>query len=160
LREISKLCCRLTDETVRSNRRGCNAACALNSRKKQSIAYLWQDKGFRISHIEVDATLYHYVVVERGQELDRKSTPNYDELLYWIFSDATHNLAFDYELQNRIEDQDCRRTAFPKQIELLSRISPEMGTRRAKEIEDILRMHPYDDEPTKRVNAMSRQNAT
>jgi len=117
-------------------------------------------RDFAYPHIEVDARLYHYVIVERGQELERKSTSNYDELLYWIFSDATHSLAFEYELRHRIEDQDCRRIAFPKQIELLNLISPEMGMRCAKEIENILRMAPYDDEPTKRVNAMRRQKAT
>jgi hypothetical protein len=127
---------------------------------KDQLPTYGRTRDFAYPHIEVDASLYHYVVVERGQELERNSTSNYDELLYWIFSDATHNLACDYELRHRVEYQDCRRIAFPKQIELLNLISPEMGKRRAKEIEEILSMAPYDDEPTKRVNAMRRQNAT
>jgi hypothetical protein len=69
-------------------------------------------------------------------------------------------MAICYELKNRVEDQDCRRIAFPKQIELLNRISSEMGARGAAEIEEILRRHPYDDEPTRAVNQMRRQNAT
>lgn len=111
-------------------------------------------------HIEVDKEHYHYVVVERGQELQRKSTSNFQELLYWIFADTTHNLAFAYELKNRVEDQDCRRTAFPKQVELLGLISPHMAARRANEIEKILASAPYNDEPTKAVNRMRRPHKT
>ncbi len=111
-------------------------------------------------HIEVDNEQYHYVIVERGQELDRKSTSDFDELLYWIFADATHSMAFAYELKNRVEDQDCRRTAFPKQVELLGLMSPQMAARRAKEIESILVSAPYNDEPTKAANQMRRTRAT
>lgn len=116
-------------------------------------------RDFAYPHVEVDDR-YHYVIVERGQELDRKSTLDLQELLYWIFSDTTHSMAFAYELKNRIEDQDCRRIAFPKQVELLALISPKMAERRAREIEDILRKAPYDDEPTKAVNRMTRKRVS
>ena len=105
-------------------------------------------------HIEVGHGLYHYVVVERGVERDRRSSDRYEDLLYWIFRDVTHGLAFSYELQNRVEDQDCRRIAFPKQIELMSRLDRGMGHRLEGEIADILRRAPYDDEPTRAVNRM------
>jgi hypothetical protein len=111
-------------------------------------------------HIEVDGSGYHYVVIERGDELDRKSTEHLPELLYWIFRDATHSMAFAYELNHRIEDQDCRRIAFPKQIELMSAISAEMGERAFREIQDVLRVAPYDDEPIRAVNRMKHSNAT
>jgi Immunity protein 63 len=78
-------------------------------------------------HVEVENALYHYVVMERGEELERRSTKSYDELLYWIFSDVTHKLAFSYEMMDRVEDQDCRRIAFPKQIEFMKQISSTMG---------------------------------
>ena len=117
-----------------------------------------QSRDFAFPHVEVADGQYHHVVVERGQEIDRKSSTDYNDLLYWIFSDATHNLAFDYELKNRIEDQDCRRIAFPKQVQLIAKISTAMADRKRKEIEAILLRAPYDDEPTKRVNRM-RGNA-
>jgi Immunity protein 63 len=110
-----------------------------------------QSRDFGYPHIEVSGELYHYVVVERGQEISRQSSANYDDLLYWIFSDATHNLAFDYELNNRIEDQDCRRMAFQKQVQLIRRISPAMADKRSKEIEAILARAPYDDGPLRRA---------
>jgi hypothetical protein len=107
-------------------------------------------------HIEVEQGFYCYVVMERGQELERRLTDDYDELLYWIFRDATHSLAFAYELRNRVEDQDCRRIAFPKQIELMEQIGSTLGERLERDITDILRCAPYDDEPTKAVNRMRK----
>jgi hypothetical protein len=103
-------------------------------------------------HVEVHNGLYHYVVVERGKEIERRSSDSYDDLLYWIFRTVTHGQASLYELNNRVEDEDCRRIAFPKQIELMKEIGPEFGRRLENEITDILRRAPYDDEPTKAVN--------
>lgn len=105
-----------------------------------------RDLGY--SHVEVDSHQYHLVSVERGAELVRRSTPDYDELLYWIFHEATHSLAFAYELAHRIENQDCRRLAFPRQIELMSLIRPQFGNRCAAEIQDVLQRYPYDDGPS------------
>jgi hypothetical protein len=119
-----------------------------------------RSRDFGHPHIEADGNHYHYVIVERGEEFQRRSTRDLDELLYWVFADVTHNMAFSYELRNRVEDQDCRRIALPKQVELLGQIDPRMSARRAAEIEEILRKHPYDDEPTRAVNRMRRQNAT
>ncbi|HTO67729.1 MAG TPA: Imm63 family immunity protein, partial [Bradyrhizobium sp.] len=65
-------------------------------------------RDFGYPHVEVEHGFYHYVVVERGQEVSRRFTDDYDELLYWILRDATRILAFRFELHHRIEDQDCR----------------------------------------------------
>ena len=110
-------------------------------------------------HVEVADGLYHYVVVERGQECARLSSADYDDLLYWIFRDMTHRQAF-YEAQGRLEDQDCRRIAFPRQIELMKWLGLQMGERMEQEISDILRRHPYDDEPTKALNRLRRQSGS
>ena len=109
-----------------------------------------RDSGY--THVEVDPHRYHLVAVERGEELDRRSTPDYDELLYWVFKDATHSLAFAYELAHRIEGQDCRRLAFPRQVELMSLIRPHFGERCAAEIRDILQRYPYADAPLQAAN--------
>jgi hypothetical protein len=108
-------------------------------------------------HVEVDSTHYHYVVVERGRELKRKTTTVLDELLYWVLADVTHSMAFSYELKHRIKDQDPRRKAFAKQIELLQLISPAMAARRASELEEILKRYPYDDEAIRRLNRMRKR---
>jgi hypothetical protein len=102
-------------------------------------------------HIEVDSRGYHYVVVERGEELRRTTTREYDDLLYNIFVDVTFNLASNYELANRIEDQDCRRIGFDHQIKLLSIISVNWAARESKEHDTILQQHPFDDAGSLRV---------
>jgi hypothetical protein len=107
-------------------------------------------------HIEVDKSKYHYVVVERGKEFKRESTEDIQQLLYWIFSSISSVLAFAYELKNRVEDQDCRRIAFRKKIEIMELINPEFGRKSREELEDMLKAHPYDDEPTKKVNRMHK----
>ncbi|MEW6982123.1 Imm63 family immunity protein [Colwelliaceae bacterium 6471] len=65
-----------------------------------------KSRDFGYSHVEVDKLSYHLVTVERGQELERRSTAEFDELLYYIFLDATSDIAGNFELKNRIEDQD------------------------------------------------------
>lgn len=58
---------------------------------------------------------YHY---KKNQHLII-STLDVNELLFEIFKDATHEIAFDYELKNRIPNQDTRIVAFSKHIEIL-----------------------------------------
>jgi Immunity protein 63 len=96
-------------------------------------------------HIEVDSNGYHYVIVERGQELERQTTPDIDELLYYTFQWITFELAVKYELAHRIQGQDVRRVLFAHQQDLLSRLSPAWGERRKNEHEQILQKHPFND---------------
>jgi hypothetical protein len=98
-------------------------------------------------HVAVHGGAYHYVIVERGIEQDHRRTPALDELLYWIFADVTHQLAFAYELHHRVAGQDCRRLAFAKQLELMGRVDPAFAQRLDGEIQRVLRRHPYDDAP-------------
>jgi hypothetical protein len=102
-------------------------------------------------HIEVDARGYHYVVVERGQELKRLTTNDPDELLFNVFESITFSLALKYELAHRIEHQDCRRILFQRQVELLSMLSPHWSQREALSHEQTLRQHPFDDHASLRA---------
>ena len=107
-------------------------------------------------HIEVDASGYHYVVVERGQELKRITTLDLNELLYQIFEAITFSLACDYELAQRIETQDCRRLIFQYQVGLLSKLSEEWGFREVCQHKQILLEHPFDDFASTRAD-LSKQ---
>lgn len=103
-------------------------------------------KDFAYPHIEVDNVgLLHYVIVERGQELERKITDKPDDLLYWIFASVTFSMACDYELNNRIEDKDCRRIIFEKQEELLGILSDTWRQKEHTEHQVILRNYRFDD---------------
>lgn len=103
-------------------------------------------------HIEVDALGYHYVVRERGQETDRVTTAELEELLYHVFKDVTFSLACQYELRHRVEGQDFRRLLFGYQVALLSMLSAEWAERETHEHEHILESFPYDDLAIARVD--------
>jgi protein-S-isoprenylcysteine O-methyltransferase Ste14 len=100
---------------------------------------------FARPHVEVDSRGYHFVVVERGHELERFTTDELDDLLYRVFESVTFSLAFDYELVHRIGTQDCRRLGFQRQTELLSQLSKRWAERTAERHACILREHPFDD---------------
>ena len=105
-------------------------------------------------HIEIDESgLLHYVVVERGEELERLSTKDEDELLYWVFAGVTFSMAVAYELKNRIYKQDARRIMFGKQEELLGKLSQNWKQREIAEHENILKKNPFDDNINLRVDA-------
>lgn len=98
-------------------------------------------------HVEVRGGAYQYVVVERGLELERRRTPDYHELLYWVFADVTHQMAFAYELRHRVTGQDGRRLAFSMQMALMAKIDAAYAQRLRREIERILKKAPYRDDP-------------
>lgn len=100
---------------------------------------------FARPHVEVDSRGYHFVVVERGQELQRVTTVDLDALLYMIFEDVTFSMASDWELRHRVDGQDTRRLLFRRQVELLASLSPEWARRQGLRHDAILRSHPFQD---------------
>ncbi|MFI8770396.1 Imm63 family immunity protein [Streptomyces sp. NPDC053792] len=78
--------------------------------------------------IDVRDGILHWVVVERGQELQRRTTGNLDELLHWVALDATFSMALRWELGQRASfstGRDTRIAWLAKQIELLRRLDTE-----------------------------------
>lgn len=96
-------------------------------------------------YISFENEKYNYICSERGYEFSRKITDSTDELLYWIIYDFIHDVAVEYELNNRISGKDSRRIYFPKIIELMNKISIDWGIKSRKHIEEILAASPYDD---------------
>ncbi|KGA24030.1 hypothetical protein AO825_02285 [Pectobacterium brasiliense] len=96
-------------------------------------------------HISYDSGLYNYIYSERGVEFFRKTTSSKDELFYWIMSDFVYKVAFQYELENRVENRDGRRIAFSKALSLMGIISDEWRLKAQNEIDDILAKNPYTD---------------
>ncbi|WP_241584885.1 Imm63 family immunity protein [Rosenbergiella epipactidis] len=90
---------------------------------------------------------YNYIISERGYEFSRKVTKSEDELLYWIMSELAYKIAFQYELEHRIEDRDGRRIVFPKFIEIMQKINPKWKLKAEAEIKKTLAITPYDDKP-------------
>lgn len=96
-------------------------------------------------HIEIDCKGFHLVYVERGNEQDRKTTHDLNELFFLIFEGITFGIAVNYELKNRVEKQDCRRLIFKKQLELLEQLNPSWKKRVELDKEKVLEKYPYDD---------------
>jgi hypothetical protein len=96
-------------------------------------------------HIEVDSRGYHWVTVERGNELKRVTTRDLDQLLYTVFEAVTFSLACRYEVHHRVRGEDCRRQIFRHQVELLARLNPGWAERGASHQREILRDNPFID---------------
>lgn len=96
-------------------------------------------------HISYDDGLYNYIYAERGVEFFRKKTNSEDELLYWIMSDFIYKVAFQYELENRVENIDGRRIAFNKVLALMGGISDDWRLKAQSEIDEILAKNPYSE---------------
>ena len=80
-------------------------------------------------HIEIDGDMMHYVIVERGRELERRTTTDRDLLLFWVFESVTHTMAGSYELANRVEGQDFRIILFVHQAALLRALNADWVAR-------------------------------
>jgi hypothetical protein len=107
---------------------------------------------FAHPYIELDAHgQLHYVIAERGQENERKTTAQLNELLYWIFADVSFEMACKYELNNRVENQDGRRVIFAKQEALLGILSEDWRLREQATHQAILKQNPFDDQASARA---------
>lgn len=89
-------------------------------------------------HIESAPQGMSYVIVERGNEMQRHTTTELDTLLYWIFRDITFSMAVDHEIAHRIDEQDFRIVLFQHQLVLLQVLRPEWRDRYAVEKVDRL----------------------
>ena len=95
-------------------------------------------------HVEVGET-YDWVVSERGHELQRRSTTDLDELLYWVFSTVAYSMTLRIRRKGWLPGQDSRRQWFKLQEDYLAVLSPAWAARQEKEHADILARYPYRD---------------
>lgn len=96
--------------------------------------------------IYTENSKYYYVFMERGHINKCYESENLEEILYLLFESITFKLASDYELHHRLEEQDSRRLIWTKQLELLERIDKSFKKRCKAEIEEILKIAPFNDE--------------
>lgn len=81
------------------------------------------DAGCPYIEIDEDGQL-HWIVKERGQLLEHRTTRDPDELLYWAFQSTTFDLASHWEAQHRDDSKDFRVGLWARQAELLHRLNP------------------------------------
>ena len=96
--------------------------------------------------IEIDGDTYHYVIMERGQELERYSTTSLDDLLYRVFRDVAFSMSSKLARPHQRPGDDCRREMFRQQLMLLDGLKPEWAARCAVEHREVLANHPFVDE--------------
>ena len=85
-------------------------------------------------HIEVAGPSLSWVVVERGKEIDRKTTRELDELPYWIFRSVTAEMASRFAARNPVEGKEFRYPMFTKELELMGRLNQDWRARLVAEL--------------------------
>lgn len=103
-----------------------------------------QDDGS--AHVEVHGEDMVYVHTEKGLTRDEKKTRDPEELLYWLISDLTFQMAVEYEAQHRNPGEDARRQVFQKNLELLAVLNPAWSRQKQDEYSAILARNPFEDE--------------
>ena len=96
-------------------------------------------------HVEFDGNNFAYVITERGEEYERKSTSNENEILYWLVKDLTRAMASHFELAHRDPTTDSRRLFFQKHLDLIRTIDHNWHTRLQAEYEIVLEQHRFRD---------------
>lgn len=110
----------------------------------ESLPSFGRTMDFGRPHIESGAA-YHWVVVERGREQERRTTTNVDELLYWIFEAVSFDMAMAQSMAEQRPNEDFRRSLFRQQLDLMTTLDPAWGRRCRDEIGTILAKDPFAD---------------
>lgn len=97
---------------------------------------------------EVDHRGYHWITKERGEECNRLTRSDPEELIYLLLRDSVIQSAAHTEGRAHT---DHRRIAFPRQLELMSKHSAAWTARLADEQRAILAREPFDDERYERM---------
>ncbi|WP_312998788.1 Imm63 family immunity protein [Leclercia sp.] len=112
---------------------------------KHSVNLCSAPYGDGTPYISFENHSYNYIYSERGYEFSRKVTHSLNTLLYWIMSEFAYKMAYQYELDHRVEGRDGRRIAFPKFIEIMANMNPAWESEARVDIQKILAEAPYDD---------------
>lgn len=112
---------------------------------KHSVNLCSAPVGDGTPYISFENDSYNYIYSERGYEFSRKVTHSLNTLLYWIMSEFACKIAYQYELDHRVEGRDGRRITFPKFIEIMANMNPAWELEARNEIQNILAEAPYDD---------------
>ncbi|UEG17596.1 Imm63 family immunity protein [Pantoea ananatis] len=97
-----------------------------------------QPDGVGMPYLEISGEAYHFVACERGIELIRKSTLDYEDVLYWFTDDGVRALASEYAASNESSHEEFRNLYFRKQFYLMLSVKTEWATRKKNEIKQIL----------------------
>lgn len=94
--------------------------------------------GMATPYLEIHGKEYHFIVSERGIEIDRKVTLSDDEIIYWFVECGVESLASEYAALSRKPESEFRSVYFRKQYCLMLAIKTEWATRTRKKFTKIL----------------------
>jgi hypothetical protein len=97
------------------------------------------------SYIEYKDGLYHLAAMERGQDIIRQTTPDMDQMAFWVFRNISASIAADYASDHSPGDQDPRRFAYEKQKVMLTLLNPGWASKIAQWQAGQLEHYPFDD---------------
>lgn len=95
--------------------------------------------GVATPYLEIHGKEYHFIINERGTEIERKVTFSDDEILYWFVECGVVGLASKYAALKSTPEKEFRDIYFRKQYSLMLSIKAEWATRKRKEFTEILR---------------------
>lgn len=107
-----------------------------------------EQTGEAVPYVEVDNghfPIYRYIVKERGVELQNRQTMDVDELLYWLFSSITFEIAQKEMLKVWEGNVDQRRISFAIQERMLGTLKEQWQEKCGAEHTYILNIAPFDD---------------
>jgi hypothetical protein len=113
--------------------------------RKSDLPTMGHSADFAHPSVEVDADGYYYIVVERGTEIRRETTNKLDQLLFWVFEDASLSMAMREVRAGKLDNSDERRAYFSRQVELLEKLNAEWGESVRRKQAKILEKFPFDD---------------
>ncbi|NTG20686.1 hypothetical protein G6L00_09615 [Agrobacterium rhizogenes] len=118
----------------------------------------WQRQNDGSAHVEVVGDRCDIVVTERGGELQRMAGLSLSDAARWFLIDMAQGHAQSAELRNRItpenapllpnglkDDGYSRWNWMAPTVEIMSRISPNLGDWTRQEYESVLRRAPLAD---------------
>jgi len=95
--------------------------------------------------IEIDKKgVLRLIETEKGRVQEVRRAKDLDELLYWIFTNITWNMACKRVMEEDPDRRNLRMHLFIKQEELLRRLYPHWRERRHAEHNMVLKNHPVD----------------
>ena len=122
-----------------------NKLCQRIEPREGEYTFLTEREDVGVPHVEFANGEYHYIVTERGLDLERRATADRSEILYWMIYSLTFWMGVEFEFKNRIEGPDSRRMMFAHWLEQMKKADPAMADRLESDIAKILAKDPFID---------------
>jgi hypothetical protein len=133
-------------DELRSLQSEYNALCQRVEPSGGEYTFLTEREDVGVPHVEFIDGKYHYIVTERGLDLETRSTADRSEILYWMLYDLTFWMGVAYEFKNRVDGPDVRRVIFAHWLDLMKKADQAFADRLKIHIAETLTKNPFVDQ--------------